>query len=399
MKPKSIEIADSNLALFGSQVETDVKKASAETEPAWAGAGRSVGVWIWRIEKFQVVAWPKDSYGSFFSGDSYIILHTFKEPDANKLKHDLFFWLGKTTSQDEMGTAAYKTVELDTLLDDEPVQHRECQGYESDLFLELFKGKLRIMDGGIDSGFKHVEPEKYKPKLLHVKGKKTVRALEVPLAVSSLNSGDSFVLDGGLEVFVFQGKETNVQEKNKALEVARAITQERGKAKLITVNEGDGDSGNFWKILGASGPQSISGAEKGSDEAVTAPECSLYRLSDESGKLEFSLDTKGKISVARLDSKDAFILDAGDTVYVWTGKDASAQEKKQGMATAIGYLKAEKKNPSTPISCVRDGFENASFLGHFHDGAKIQEVRTTKSSKCATCNKFLVRGKCEKCGK
>lgn len=54
---------DSNLALFGSELEKKIKAASAEKEPAWDGLGNEVTFRIWRIEKFVVKDWPKRKYG------------------------------------------------------------------------------------------------------------------------------------------------------------------------------------------------------------------------------------------------------------------------------------------------------------------------------------------------
>jgi len=81
LKPQKYNIDDTNIANLGTELEKKVKKAAAETEDAWKGVGKQVGMWIWRIEKFKVVPWPKEHYGSFFSGDSFILLkvsmHTF----------------------------------------------------------------------------------------------------------------------------------------------------------------------------------------------------------------------------------------------------------------------------------------------------------------------------------
>ena len=121
------KLEDSNMANYGSEEHKEMRKDAAKKEKAWANVGQEKGLQIWRIEKFKVKHWPKDKYGEFYGGDSYIILHT-KENDEGKKEYDVFFWLGAETSQDEAGTAAYKTVELDDYLGDEPVQYREVQG-------------------------------------------------------------------------------------------------------------------------------------------------------------------------------------------------------------------------------------------------------------------------------
>jgi len=139
LKPQRVNFEDSNIAMLGSDLEKKVRLAASQGEPAWANAGKAPGLQIWRIEQFKVVPVPPTSYGCFFSGDSYIVLHTYKKtPTSDALAWDVHFWLGQSTTQDEAGTAAYKTVELDDHLDGAPVQHREVQDWESGLFLSYF---------------------------------------------------------------------------------------------------------------------------------------------------------------------------------------------------------------------------------------------------------------------
>ena len=40
---------------------------------------------------------------------------------------------------------------------------------------------MKILEGGIESGFNHVKPEEYEPRLLQFKGKKHVKVTQVPL--------------------------------------------------------------------------------------------------------------------------------------------------------------------------------------------------------------------------
>jgi len=338
-------------------LDKKVRVAAAETEAAWKEAGKKVSLQIWRIEKFKVVSVAKETYGTFYSGDSYIILNTYKKKGSDALAWDVHFWLGTYTTQDEAGTAAYKTVELDDLLNGAPIQHREVQSYESDLFLSYFNNQIKLLDGGVETGFKHVKPEEYRPRLLHLKGKKRVRVTEVELNRSSLNSGDVFILDAGLNIYQWNGKKSGPMEKSKGAQLARAIDDERKGQPTVHVMEETSTTADFWKLVGGEGP--IKSAEEGGsddDEKLTG-EKKLYRLSDASGKMDFKEVGKGSLKKSLLDSNDVFILDTGAEVFAWVGKGSSASEKKGALQYAQDYLKNNKRPAHTPISRILQGGE------------------------------------------
>lgn len=81
-KQTKLDLADSNIALLGSELDKQVRLHAAETEKMWTGVGQTPGVLIWRIENFHVVPQPLPEYGSFYSGDSYIVLNTYMVSDS-----------------------------------------------------------------------------------------------------------------------------------------------------------------------------------------------------------------------------------------------------------------------------------------------------------------------------
>lgn len=371
---KGAKLEDSNIANYGSKEHKDAKLAAAKGELAWTGAGQQVGIEIWRIEKFQVVAWPKTKYGQFFSGDAYIVLNTYKIPDNDAFRYNVHFWLGKSCSQDEQGTAAYKTVELDDLLGDVPVQYREVEGQESEQFLSLFNGAIVTMEGGVASGFNHVKPKEYKPRLLQMKGKnqKNVHVSEVPSELNSLNDGDVFLLDMGTKVIQWNGISSGKFEKQKAIEVLTAIRDDRnGRVQVVVMDSKPTQEKNpdFWTALGQAGgaaPAKVNAPVPDEDKKQVFPR-RLFKLSDSSGNLEMTLvgEGKGKVLKSKLDSTDVFILDMSDVVYVWIGKNASKQERSQGIIRGVQYLKEQGRPLDTNVLRVTQGREPDAFWGGF----------------------------------
>lgn len=317
--PKEYDIKDSNVELIGSDIDHQVKYSSAATEPAWndGQVGQAAGLFIWRIEQFEVVPWPRDKHGQFYDGDSFIVLYSYKVGDEEKLGHDIFFWLGSHTTQDEAGTAAYKTVELDEFLEGAATQHREIQEAPSDDFLGLFP-RISIRSGGVRTGFRHVEEETKEEILTLLRVFKNPSAAANSLIVyeveptwRSLDDGDVFVLDTGDKIWVWQGKDCSPMEKAKAAQVVHDMTIAK-HVEVEVLSQAESRSSRVVDLLGGDDDTPREGFQcrrPGAGARTTERPKKLWRLSDASGDLSFDLvKDAGSISRRDLDGNDVFLL-------------------------------------------------------------------------------------------
>ncbi|EPS41583.1 hypothetical protein H072_4513 [Dactylellina haptotyla CBS 200.50] len=369
---KEYDIEDSNVELIGTDIDHKVKYNSALTEPAWndGHVGLTPGLRVWRVENFEVVPLPVNQTGTFFDGDSYIILHSYQVgPQSNpRLSHDIFFWLGAHTSQDEAGVAAYKTVELDEFLTGTATQHRETQAEPSDAFMALFP-RMTIRRGGVASGFRHVE-EAVKPDvktLLRVfkPDGGSVIVHEVEPSTASLDDGDVFILDRGDKIYIWQGKNCSPMEKAKAAQVVHDMTLAK-HVEVEVLSQLDSGSYRVIKELGdESDARSFHHVRPLGSSRAAQPR-RLLRLSDASGQLRFDLIKDGNISPADLDGSDVFVLDnAGREIWVWEGMRASQAEKASWLKVAQAYVRQlpdVNHANQIPIAKVKQGSESPAFL-------------------------------------
>ncbi|KAI1412685.1 putative actin-binding protein Fragmin [Hypoxylon sp. FL1857] len=380
---KEYDWRDSNVENIGTELDHKVKYNSAATEPAWQEVGQAPGLYIWRIEDFEVVPWPKDRYGDFHEGDSYIVLHSYKvgsKDGEEKLAHDIFFWLGSKTSQDEAGTAAYKTVVLDEFLHGVATQHRELQKEPSDDFVALFS-RIRILSGGVRSGFTHVEAEEEPKETLmllrifkHPSAKRadSIMVYEVEPTWQSLDENDVFVLERNNKIWVWQGKNCSPMEKAKAAQVVHDMTI----AKHIDVEVISQTESRSRTVVSMLGGEDVEGpfraprpiASSKSQNTTQRPR-RLFRLSDASGQLRFDLVKEGSaIDFSDLDSNDVFLLDTGSTIWVWQGSGASRAEKAMWIKVAELYIRqlgeesGDGRSYLSPISKVVEGNESPAFV-------------------------------------
>ncbi|XP_060762497.1 scinderin like b [Neoarius graeffei] len=346
----------------------------------FATAGKAPGLQIWRIESMDLKPVPKNLYGNFFTGDAYLLLYTTSAPS-----YYIHMWLGDECSQDESGAAAIFATQLDDYLGGGPVQFREVQNNESVIFLGYFKSGIKYQKGGVASGFHHVVTNETNVKrLLHVKGRRAIRATEVDLSWSSFNKGDCFIVDLGQNIYQWTGSECNRFEMVKASQVAIDIrdNERNGRAKLSIVEEGSEPQ----ELIDALGPKtSIAPSTPDDDKVETTNKNkgALYLISDATGSMKTSVVAQSSpFKQEMLSINDCYILDNGvdRNVFVWKGSNANTEERKAALKVAQEFIKQKNYSSKTQIQLLPAGGETTLFKQFFSDWKdKDQTTGPTKA--------------------
>ena len=288
------------------------------------------------------------------------MLQTTKDEDSPSFVYDIFFWIGSKSSQDEYGVAAYKANELDDLLDDTPVQHREVQNHETEMFMKCFKDGIRVLDGGIESGFRAVNDSSDEislPKrMFRIKKTKATRSsiqcIQVAPTRDSLNQGDAFIYHSGKIVYCWFGDKCSAHEKFKAKQISnRMAAASDGKVGEKLVEEDDEE---FWLLIGGKGEIKETD-EEGFSEVEKFNESKMYVVSDVDSELKVE---EREATKSNLVSNDVCLIDIGNTVFVWIGSGSSRREQTQAMVLVQKHLSCMRRAQTTNVVRVKEGQES-----------------------------------------
>ncbi|URE45113.1 Villin headpiece domain [Musa troglodytarum] len=188
---------------------------------------------------------------------------------------------------------------------------------------------------------------------------------QVPFARSSLNHDDVFILDTEKKIYQFNGANSNIQERAKALEVVQYLkdTYHEGKCDVAIIDDGnlqaESDSGEFWVLFGGFAP--IGKKIISEDDVVleTTPS-RLYSIVDGQLKLE-----EGTLSKAMLENNKCYLLDCGAEIFIWVGRVTQVDERKAASKVAEDFIISQNRPKTTRITQVIQGYETHSYKSNF----------------------------------
>lgn len=317
---------------------------------------------IWRVEKLKLIKVPESSFGTFYEGDTFLILKI----NPNEKEYNIHIWIGNESSKDEMEFVSFKVFQLDNKFGNKGNIIYENQDNESSLFLSYFPC-FYINKGGVDPFQGNSDKSTIKARLFQVHSKgANIKLYQVSINKKSLNSTDSFLFDIGVKVFIWKGKESSGFSKFHVNVLSEKIKAQRyGKVQIVSIDEVctlEKEKKNLeeFEDLLKRFEEEYKEVQK-KEEKTEAKDNNIrmmMKLSDESGKLLLS---EVPYELDSLNSNDSFLIDRGDEIIIWVGNKTSKNEKRYGRFYANRYLVKQKRPLNLPILVINEGKLSKKF--------------------------------------
>ena len=203
----------------------------------------------------------------------------------------------------------------------------------------------------------------------------------MPVEAKSVNDGDVFLLDMNDKIYFWVGEHCNVGERSKALEVANNTRkfERHCKCDILYPKADPAADDEFWRILGGrpakiNPPTDDAIAESGNDGSLMYR---FYKISNETGKLLCTEIKERPLTREHLDTNDTFILEVEKHIYIWIGKQANVEEKKNALRIGKGFLEKNNKPKGTRVTRVVENAEDAYFKSFFNGFYPILKHKET----------------------
>lgn len=275
----------------------------------------------------------------------------------------LYLWLGSGAKQMDKTTGELFLEEMFDHFNTNVVQIRVHEGMESPHFLQLFKGKLIILDGNDPCNTTRKLPASFTLKVI---GNSTysTKAIQITTKSSHLPTDCYIIKSSSGIVYVWCAAGSTGDSREMAKSIAGMIGEpnlvmEGAENEEFFVNAGE----NFLTQLRSKAPAETNSLISAWEKARV----SLWVTNLIQGQIQleqiFAFEQKD------LTVDNIYLLDAGSVIYVWLGKSVDSEQRQAAWIMALHFISTHciPRSLKTPICVIKQGYEPISFIGFFND--------------------------------
>lgn len=287
------------------------------------------------------------------------------------MKNVLYLWIGSGAKTTDKTTGELFLEEMFEHFNTNVAQIRVHESMESPHFLQLFKGKLIILNGFDPASNTRKLPATFTLKVI---GNSTYTTKAIQITGKSFHQAtDCYIIKSSAGVvFVWCGASSTGDSREMAKSIAGII----GEPNLVM--EG-AESEDFYESVG----------EKFLGQLKAIPSEPMSNVISTWEKARVSLWNailiQGQIQLEQIfafEQKDLatdniYVLDAGSVIYVWLGKLVDLEQKQAAWIMAMHLISIHPvpRSLKTPICVIKQGYEPISFIGFFSEwNQKLLEV-------------------------